>query len=79
MNGREKKPYTLTNADFSLWQDSEDAWGVRLRAQPLRTDLNLNDTGILRVNGTWLRAAALRETPLNFAIEWDRPQLGQLT
>lgn len=79
MNGREKKPYTLTNADFSLWQDSEDAWGVRLRAQPLRTDLNLNDTGILRVNGTWLRAAALRDTPLNFAIEWDRPQLGQLT
>jgi AsmA-like C-terminal region len=79
MLGREKKPYALTSADFSLWQESEDTWGVRLKAQPTRTDLNLNDTGILRVNGTWQRAGVLGETPLNFSMEWDRPQLGQLT
>jgi len=78
-NGPEKKPYALTNADFSLWQDSENAWGVRLKAQPMRSDLNLNDTGVLRVSGTWQRAATLRETPLQFSVEWDRPQLGQLT
>jgi len=78
-SGPEKKPYALTNADFSLWQDSENAWGVRLKAQPMRTDLNLNDTGILRVNGTWQRAAALHDTPLQFNLEWDGPQLGQLT
>jgi uncharacterized protein involved in outer membrane biogenesis len=79
MVGREKKPYALTNADFSLWQESENTWGVRLKAQPTRTDLNLNDTGILRVSGTWQRAAALRDTPLNFSVEWDRPQIGQLS
>jgi hypothetical protein len=78
-SGPEKKPYALTNADFSLWQDSENEWGVRLRAQPFRTDLNLNDTGTLQVNGTWQRAAALRDTPLQFTIEWNRAQLGQLT
>jgi hypothetical protein len=78
-NGPEKKPYALTNADFSLWQDSENAWGVRLKAQPFRTDLNLNDTGTLQVNGTWQRAAVLRDTPLRFTIEWSRAQLGQLT
>ena len=78
-SGREKKPYALTNADFSLWQDSENTWGVRLKAQPFRSDMNLNDTGILRVNGTWQRAATLRETPMQFSVEWDRPQLGQLT
>ncbi|HLW86511.1 MAG TPA: AsmA family protein [Candidatus Sulfotelmatobacter sp.] len=78
-SGREKKPYALTNADFALWQDSENAWGIRLKAEPFRSDLNLNDTGILRVNGTWHRAATLRETPLQFSVEWDRPQLGQLT
>ncbi|MGO9085637.1 MAG: AsmA family protein [Candidatus Sulfotelmatobacter sp.] len=78
-NGQEKKPYALTNADFSLWQDSENAWGVRLQAQPVRTDLNLNDTGVLRVNGNWQRAAALRDTPLQFTLEWSRAQLGQLT
>ncbi len=78
-NGPEKKPYALTNADFSLWQDSENTWGVRLKAQPMRTDLNLNDTGVLRVNGTWQRAVALHDTPLQFNLEWDGPQLGQLT
>ena len=78
-SGPEKKPYALTNADFSLWQDSENSWGVRLKAQPFRTDLNLNDTGLLQVNGTWQRADALRDTPLLFNVEWNRAQLGQLT
>lgn len=79
MHGREKKAYALANADFSLWQDSENAWGVRLKAQPVRTDLNLNDTGTLLVTGTWQRADMLRDTPLDFTLAWDRPQLGQLT
>jgi AsmA family/AsmA-like C-terminal region len=78
-NGPEKKPYALTNADFSLWQDSENSWGVRLKAQPFRTDLNLNDTGLLQVSGTWQRAESLRDTPLQFNVEWNRAQLGQLT
>ncbi len=77
--GQEKKPYALTNADFAFWQDSENAWGVRLKAQPFRSDLSLSDTGTLRVNGTWQRATNLRETPLQFSLEWDGPQLGQLT
>jgi uncharacterized protein involved in outer membrane biogenesis len=77
--GRAKRPYALTNADFALWQDSENSWGIRLKAEPFRSDLNLNDTGTLRVNGTWQRAVSLRDTPLQFSAEWDRPQLGQLT
>jgi hypothetical protein len=77
--GPEKKPYALTNADFSLWQESENSWGVRLKAQPIRSDLNLNDIGLVRVDGTWQRSATLRDTPLDFSLEWDRPQLGQLT
>ncbi|HUC30865.1 MAG TPA: AsmA family protein, partial [Candidatus Acidoferrum sp.] len=78
-SGPEKKPYALINADFSLWQDSENAWGVRVKAQPVRSDLSLNDMGVLRIDGTWQRAASLRETPLEFSIEWDRAQIGQLT
>lgn len=78
-NGPEKKPFAFTNADFSLWQDSENTWGVRLVAQPVRTDLSLNDTGLLRISGTWQRANTLRETPINFSIEWRKAQLGQLT
>jgi uncharacterized protein involved in outer membrane biogenesis len=78
-NGPEKKPYALINADFSLWQESENAWGVRLKAQPFRTDLNLNDVGQLQVNGIWQRAANVKETPLEFDVEWTRAQLGQVT
>jgi AsmA-like C-terminal region len=52
---------------------------VRLKAEPLRTDMNLSDTGLLRMDGTWQRAGSLRETPLQFSLEWDRVQLGQLT
>ncbi len=78
-NGPEKKPYALTNADFSLWQDSENTWGVRLKAQPFRSDRNLSDTGLLRVNGTWQRAETFRDTPLQFSVEWSRAQLGQVT
>jgi hypothetical protein len=78
-SGFEKTPYALTNADFSLWQDSENSWGVRLKAQPFRADLDLNDTGLLQVSGTWQRADALRDTPLQFIVEWNRAQLGQFT
>lgn len=78
-SGAEKKPYALLNADFALWQESENAWGVRLRAEPLRTDMSLTDTGLLHMSGTWQRAGSLRETPLQFSLDWDRAQLGQLT
>ena len=77
--GQEKKAYALLNADFSLWQESENTWGARLRAEPLRTDMNLSDIGLLRLSGTWQRAGSLRATPLQFSVEWDRAQLGQLS
>jgi hypothetical protein len=77
--GQEKKPYALLSADFALWQESENAWGVRLKAEPLRTDMNLSDTGLLRMNGVWQRAGSLRETPLQFSLDWSKAQLGQMT
>ena len=77
--GQEKKAFALTDTDFALWQESENTWGVRLRAQPVRTDFNLTDTGLLRINGTWRRASSLRETPLDFSVSWQGAQLGALT
>ena len=76
---QEKKPYALTNADFSFWQDSENTWAMRLKAQPIRTDFNISDTGLLKISGSWQRAPSLRQTPLQFTVQWDRGQLGQLT
>jgi uncharacterized protein involved in outer membrane biogenesis len=77
--GAEKTPYALTDADFAFWQDSEDSWGMRLKAKPVRTDFNLSDTGLLVVDGTWRRAVSLRNTPVHFAAAWEKAQLGQAT
>jgi len=77
--GPEKKPFTLTDADYSFWQDSENTWGMRLKARPTRTDLSLSDTGQLRINGAWQRASTLRETPVKFEVQWEGAQLGQVT
>jgi len=78
-SGAEKKPYALLNADFVLWQESENAWGARLKAEPFRTDVSTSDTGLLRMEGTWQRAASLAATPLNVSVEWNGTPLGQMT
>ena len=77
--GQEKKSYALTDADVALWQDSENSWGARMKAQPVRTDFNLTDTGQLQINATWQRAAKLPVTPLRLTIAWQKGQLGQIT
>ena len=77
--GLEKKPYALTNADFAFWQESDNSWGMRLKADPTRTDLSLGDAGGLVVSGTWQRAASLGDTPVKFNARWVGAQLGQLT
>ena len=77
--GQEKKSYALTDANVALWQESENSWGARLTAQPVRTDFNLTDTGLLRVNATWQRASRLGETPVQATLRWDGGQLGQIT
>ena len=77
--GHEKLPHALTSADFSLWQDSENTWGMRMEAQPVRSDFNLSDTGTLKVSGSWQRSTSLRQTPLKFILQWENAQLGQMT
>jgi hypothetical protein len=74
-----KKSYALMDADVALWQDSENSWSARIRAEPVRTDFNLTDTGLLQVNATWQRAASLRLTPMQLTVQWQSGQLGQIT
>ncbi len=77
--GVEKKVYALSEADFALWLASENQWGIRLAARPVRTDGNLSDTGTLKLSGTFERAPNLRLTPLHLRLEIEDAQLGQLT
>lgn len=77
--GQTKKSYALMDADVALWQDSENSWGARIKAEPVRTDFHLTDTGIVQINATWQRAPTLRLTPLQLAVQWHYGQLGQIT
>jgi AsmA family len=77
--GQEKKPYALMEADFSLWQESENEWRIRLKTRPVSSNFNLTDTGVLQIRGSWYRAHSLRQTPVQFTVDWNGGQLGQLT
>jgi len=77
--GLEKTPFALTSADLALWLQSDDEWGIRLRGQPVRTDMRLSDTGLLRVDGSWRRAADLRKTSLSLNVRFEGAQLGQFS
>jgi AsmA family len=77
--GQTKKSYALMNADMALWQDSENSWGARIKAEPVRTDFHLTDTGLLQINATWRRSMTLSSTPLQVDLHWRKGQLGQIT
>ena len=57
--GPEKTHFAFTDARFALWQESENSWGMRLKANPIRTDANLTDTGVINVTGMWQRVAGV--------------------
>jgi AsmA protein len=62
-----------------LWQESENSWGMRLKANPIRTDANLTDSGVINVSGMWQRSQVFHETPVQFSFEWKQAQLGQVS
>ena len=79
--GAEKKPFSLFETDASLWLADSNHWRIRLKAQPVRTDLDLDleDTGTLRVDGTLTRAPSFEQLPLNLKVDWTGAQLGQVS
>ena len=80
-NGTEKLPFSLLNTEMSLWQESPGDWRVRLRGEPVRTDLSLEqaDTGIVRLEANLHKAPQLRQMLVHLNLEWRQAQLGQLT
>lgn len=79
--GVEKLPYSLVSTDASFWQANPGEWRVRLRGQPARTDVNLElgDTGIVRMEASLKKASELRLMPMHVDIDWREAQLGQLS
>ena len=77
--GPEKKPYALTNTDFAFWLAAEDVWHIRLEGHPVRTDMNLNEAGTVKLEGDLRRSRELRDIPLKLELNWEKAQLGQFT
>ena len=80
-DGVEKLPYSLVNADLSFSQEAPGDWRVRLKGQPARTDVNLDlaDTGVVRLEGRLRREPGLPHTLIHFDLDWRDAQLGQLS
>lgn len=77
--GQVKKAFAFADADFALWLESENEWGVRLDARPMRGDMAISDTGSLKMEGRFNRAGTLRTTPVSLKIDFSKGQLGQIT
>ena len=77
--GEEKTPISLTDADFALWLPDPQAWHLRIEAHPTRTDTNVSDTGVFRLEGTLGRAATLTQVPINLDAQWSAAPLGEVT
>jgi len=75
--GPEKMPFSLTEADFALWLPSADQWRIRLDAKPARTDTNISDPGLLRVEGSLQRAPTLAGVPVDLQMSWRDAPLGE--
>ncbi len=80
-NGLEKLPFSLVNADLSFWQENPGDWRLRMRGQPARTDVNLDlaDTGIVRLEAALGHAPDVRLMPIHLEMQWREAQLGQLS
>ncbi|MGB6192402.1 MAG: AsmA family protein [Terracidiphilus sp.] len=79
--GLEKLPFSLVNADLSFWQENPGDWRLRVRGQPARTDVNLDlaDTGIVRLEASLGHASDVRLMPIHMEMQWREAQLGQLS
>ena len=74
-----KTPFSLTDADFSLYLPSPQTWNVRITARPARTDLPVGYTGILHLDGTIGRAPTLDQIPIDLHAEWKSAPLGEIS
>jgi hypothetical protein len=75
--GEEKKPFSLTEADFALWLTSPQEWRVRLKGTPTRTDTNISDPGTVRLEGSLQRAGTMAEVPVDLTASWSGAPMGE--
>ena len=77
--GPEKLPFSLEGADLAFWKQSGNEWHVRIKAQPVRTDLVAADTGQIIGEASITTSAVLMNAPIHASLEWRRVGLGEVS
>jgi hypothetical protein len=73
----EKQPFSVTDADFALWSPAPDHWQVRVEGKAARTDENIADPGVMRLEGSLERAETMAEVPVELKASWRDAPLGE--
>jgi hypothetical protein len=76
-NGIDKLPFSVKEADFALWLPEPGEWRVRLAGKPVRTDTDVSDVGLLRVEATLGRANDLAAATIDLTADWKPTPLGE--
>lgn len=76
-SGIDKLPFSVKEANFALWLPEPGEWRVRLSGRPVRTDTDVSDVGLLRVEATLGRANDLPAAPIDLTASWKSTPLGE--
>lgn len=76
-NGIDKLPFAVKEASFALWLPEPGQWRLRVSGKPVRTDTDVNDVGLLRVEGSLGRAADLSNATIDLAASWKPTPMGE--
>ena len=75
--GEEKRPFAFTSVSGSVEQVSPGRWQLRLEAQPWRSGVTLQSTGILQVRGD-VAGTSARLQPARVHLHWGRASIADL-
>jgi AsmA protein len=74
---QDKLPFAIKEADVALWLPEPNEWHLRLSGKPVRTDTDVSDVGLVRVEATLGRAADLESAPIEMSASWKPTPLGE--
>jgi len=75
--GDEKRPFAFTGVSGSVEQVVPGRWQLRLEAQPWRSGVTLQSTGILQVRGE-VAGTSSRLQPAQIQVHWDKVSIADL-
>ena len=75
--GEEKRPFAFTGVSGSVEQVSPGRWELRMEAQPWRSGVTLQSTGILQVRGD-VAGTTARLQPARIQLHWGQASIADL-